>query len=359
LTASVEKETEGMAQATGQYRVGVIGTGRIASSIQDELDHKPSFVILPHSHAGAYAALPSTEIVAAADTNSERLGEFASRWKVADTYANYRDMLREQQLDIVSICTPTRSHREIAEAVATAGVKGVFLEKPVAPSLADVDRIIAAFEANNVKAVVNHTRTFDPYYRRIRELLVEGAIGEVMSFLVHWHEGFLFGSTHLFDLLRFFTGSEADWVFGSIVEAESLFDPGGAGMIRFKNSVDALINVRAGHAAPLEIDIVGTTGRIRIGGALFPELYTRDEVIGELVRRGFPGAVWGVSAMMVAVGELIEAIEQGTKPASDIYDGRAAVELSVAFHVSSRAHAPVALPVTDVKFEIPDPWGRS
>jgi predicted dehydrogenase len=348
-----------MGTADRQYRVGVIGTGRIASSIQDELDHKPSFVILPHSHAGAYAALPSTEIVAAADTNSERLVEFALRWNVADTYANYRDMLDEQQLDIVSICTPTRTHREIAEAVASAGVKGVFLEKPVAQSLGDVDRIIAAFRANNVRTVVNHTRTFDPYYRRIRDLLIEGAIGEVISFLVHWHEGFLFGSTHLFDLLRFFTGSEADWVFGNIVEAESLFDPGGAGMIRFQNGVDALINVRAGHAAPLEIDIVGTAGRMRIGGALFPELYTKDAATGELVRRGFPGAVWGVSAMTVAVSELIDAIETGSKPASDLQDGRAAVELAVAFHLSSHAHAPVALPLDNVAYEIPDPWGRS
>jgi predicted dehydrogenase len=344
-----------------RYRVGVIGTGRIASSIQDELDHKPSFVILPHSHAGAYAALPETQIVAAADTNSERLAEFASRWSVANTYTDYRDLLRVEKLDIVSICTPTRSHREVAEDVAVAGVKGVFLEKPVAQSLADVDRIIAAFEAHNVKTVVNHTRTFDPYYRRIRELLEEGVIGELISFLVHWHEGFLFGSTHLFDLLRFFTSSSADWVFGNIVAAESLFDPGGAGMIRFKNGVDALINVRAGHAAPPEIDIVGSSGRIRIGGALFPELYTKDTTTGELVKRGFPGAVWGVSAMTTAVKELIASIEDGVKPASDIYDGRAAVELSIAFHVSSHAHAPVSIPLSlaEATFEIPDPWGRS
>jgi predicted dehydrogenase len=342
-----------------RYRVGVIGTGRIASSIQDEFAHKPAYVLFPHSHAGAYAALPETEIVAAADTNDERLAEFAARWNVDHTYVDYRDMLNDQQLDIVSICTPTRSHREISEAVAVSDVKGVFLEKPVAQNLADVDRIIAAFAANNVKAVVNHTRTFDPYYRRIRELIADGTIGDLHSFLVHWHEGYLFGGTHLYDLLRFLTNSDVAWVFGDVMNAESPFDPGGAGMMRFQNGVDALINVRVGHAAPLEIDIVGSAGRIRIGSALFPELYSKDASTGELVRRGFPGSIWGTSAMTVAVRELLDAIETGTEPASDLHDGRAAVEVAVAFHLSSQKRAPIALPVTEIDYEIPDPWGRS
>jgi predicted dehydrogenase len=340
------------------YRVGVIGTGRIASSIQDEMLSKPSFVILPHSHAGAYSAIPETTIVAAADTNAERLAEFANRWDVANTYSDYREMLQAEALDIVSICTPTPSHAEIAEAVGASGVKGVFMEKPVAQSLGQVDRVIAAFEANGIKTVINHTRTFDPYYRRIKEVIASGAIGDLHAFMIHWHEGFLFGSTHLFDLLRYLTDSDADWVFGDIVEGESLFDPGGIGTIRFKNGVDALVNVRPGHAAPLEVDIVGTTGRIRIGGSLFPELYNKDATTGELVKRGFPGAVWGVSAMTTAVLELIASIESGVKPASDVHDGRAAVELSVAFHLSSQAHAPVSLPITDTDFEIQDPWGR-
>jgi predicted dehydrogenase len=341
------------------YRVGVIGTGRIASTIQDEFDRKPSFVLFPHSHAGAYTAFPATKIVAAADTNSGRLGEFAQRWSVPSIYGDYREMLQNEQLDIVSICTPTPSHREVAEAVAANGVKGVFLEKPVAQSLRDVDFIANAFERNGVKVAVNHTRTYDPYYRRVRELIADGVIGELHAFLVHWHEGFLFGGTHLFDLLRYLTGSDAEWVYGRLMDADTPFDPGGSGIVRFKNGAEALLNIRVGHAAPIEVDIVGSTGRIRIGGALFPELYTKDQSTGELVRRGFPGAVDGTSAMTVAVQELVRAIETGEKPASDLSDGRAAVELAVAFHLSNRTNAPVTLPVSDLDFEIEDPWGRS
>ena len=59
--------------AEPRYRVGIIGTGRIASTIQDEVVTSPFSFLLPYSHAGAYEAHPATKIVAAADPNAERL----------------------------------------------------------------------------------------------------------------------------------------------------------------------------------------------------------------------------------------------------------------------------------------------
>ena len=62
-----------------RYRVGIIGTGRIASTIQDEVETSPFSFLLPYSHAGAYRAHPATEIVAAADLNAERREAFGER----------------------------------------------------------------------------------------------------------------------------------------------------------------------------------------------------------------------------------------------------------------------------------------
>jgi predicted dehydrogenase len=350
-----------MAAETTRYRVGIIGTGRIASSIQDEVERAPGSQLLPYSHAGAYAEVPATRIVAAADTNPERLAEFGRRWGVAATYGDYREMLRRESMDIVSICTPTRSHLEVALAVAEAGVRGVFMEKPLAQSLADADRIMAAFDARGIRSAVNHTRTYDPSYRRIRELIAEGAIGSPKTVMAHWHEGMLFGGTHLFDLLRFLIGAEAEWVFGQLDPGDGTFDPGGAGLVRFRDGTDVLINSRVGHAAPIELDVVGTAGRIRVGSRVPPELYTFAEVGGgkEWVKRGFPGSVYARSAMTVAVDELIRAIETGAKPGSDLRDSRADLELAVAWHESSRQARPVQLPVATLDYVIEDPWGRS
>jgi predicted dehydrogenase len=270
-------------------------------------------------------------------------------------------MLANEQLDIVSVCTPTRTHAEIFDAVARSGVKGAFLEKPIAQSLREADALVAAFEAHGVKTAVNHIRTFDPYYRRVRWLIETGAIGDLHTIMVHFREGMSFGGSHLFDTLRFLIGAEASWVYGHLDGGDGLFDPGGSGIVGFANGVEVFINNRVGHPVASEFDIVGSTGRIRIGNALFPELYTQDpqSPFGELVRRVFPGSVVARSAMTVAVEELIRAIETGEKAGSDIRDGRANLELAVAFHLSDKTNAPVQLPVTELDYAVEDPWGRS
>ena len=344
-----------------RYRVGVVGTGRIASTIQDEIESSPFSLLLPYSHAGAYAAHPATDVVAAADANAERLADFGRRWGVERLYGDYRQMLADEALDIVSICVPTRVHAEVLEVVASSGVRGVFMEKPIGRTLREADTMIAATDAAGIKVVVNHVRTFDPYYRRIRELIANGAIGRVRSVMVRWREGMSFGGSHLFDLLRMLLGSEARWVFGHLDEGDGLFDPGGSGVIGFADDVEVFLDNRVGHAAPRELDIAGDAGRIRVGDHLFPELYTKDDRsrFGELVQRPFPGSIDGTSAMTVAVDELVRAIETGSKPASDLRDGRANLEIAVAFHLSGRERRPIDLPVTDLDLVVEDPWGRS
>ena len=80
---------------------------------------------------------------------------------------------------------------------------------------------------------------------------------------------------------------------------------------------------------------------------------------GELVQRAFPGSVIAKSPMTVAVEELIRTIETGQEAGSELLDGRANLEIAVAFHLSDRANAPVRLPVSDLDFAVNDPWGRS
>ena len=151
--------------AEPRYRVGVIGTGRIASTIQDEVVASPFSFLLPYSHAGAYEAHPATSIVAAADPSAEQLGAFGERWSVDRLYADYQHMLSTEDLDIVSVCVPTRAHAQVMSAITTSGVRGVFMEKPIGRTLREADDMIAATDQAGIRVVVNHVRTFDPYYR--------------------------------------------------------------------------------------------------------------------------------------------------------------------------------------------------
>ena len=342
------------------YRVGIVGTGRIAGSIQDEVENLPFSFLLPYSHAGAYASVPATRLIAAADLNAERLAAFARRWDLEATYADYRTMLERERLDIVSVCTPTPSHCGVARDALQSGVRALFLEKPVAQNLADADRLLAAVSTVDAVVAVNHFRTYDPYYRRARQMIADGAIGALHSVTVHWQEGMLFGGTHLFDTLRYLTDDEVDWVFGRLDGGDGVFDRGGSGMLRLRSGADVFVDNAVGNSVLCEFDIVGSEGRMRLGNTQFPEWYTRDpEHPLALNGRAFPAAVTARSAMTVAVEELVRALEGGPSPASDLADGRADLELAVAFHLADRDGGVVHLPVTELDYTIEDRWGRT
>ena len=345
------------------YRAAIIGCGRIADTIEDEIETAPGWQLLPFSHAGAYQRSPRTQLVAAADPHPERRASLGRRRGIADEhlYADYREMLERERPDVVSVCVPTRVHAEVALAVAAQpSVRAIFLEKPIAQSLADADRLIAAFAQCSHAVAVNHTRTWDPHYSAIRRLIAEGALGQVHALMCHGREGALFGGTHLFDLLRFLLDREPEWVAGELVPGRT-FDPGARGVISFGGDVRAYVNIAESDPVGFEIDLVGTEGRIRAGQTTYPELYAMDRS-GKRpawIKRTFPGIHDGRSAMLRAVENLLDSLESGAPILSTPRHARTALEIGVAFHLSHhRGGARIPFPVTELDFTIEDPWGR-
>ena len=187
-------------------------------------------------------------------------------------------MLERETPDVVSVCVPTRAHPEVAIEVAAhapRGVKAIFLEKPIAQSLAEADRMIDAFGRHAVAVAVNHTRTWDPLYAAIRRLIAGGAIGAVHSVVAHGREGALFGGVHLYDLLRSLLRREPEWVTGEL-EPGTTFDPAARGVIAFPDGIRAYVNLSEADPTGFEIDVTGTEGRIRAGNALYPEWWQVD-----------------------------------------------------------------------------------
>lgn len=364
-----------MAQPT--YRAAIIGCGRIADTIEDEIESAPGWQLLPFSHAGAYQRSPRTELTAAADPHADRRTGFGQRRGVPEEhlYADYRDMLARENPAVVSVCVPTRHHAEVALHVAAHdSVKAIFLEKPIAQSLVDADRLIAAFERRRVAVAVNHTRTWDPHFAAIRRLIAEGAIGQVHCLMTHAREGALFGGTHLFDLLRSLLNRDPEWVAGEITPGRT-FDPGSRGVISFGEDVCAYVNISESDPVGFEIDIVGTEGRLRAGQTLYPEFYTVDRsqkrpweagqsgggsaVRSTWIKRTFPGIHDGRSAMLRAVENLLDSVESGSPILSTSRHARTALEIGVAFHLSHAQNgARIPFPITNLDYVIEDPWGR-
>lgn len=330
------------------YKAGIIGCGRIASTIEDEVREAPGFGLFPYTHAGVYERNPRTELVAATDVSEERLHAFGERWGVAALYNDAAEMLEREDLDIVSIAASSGVHHPLTMEVVKYPVQGIFLEKPVARSLHEADEMVAACREAGIEVVVNHTRTFDPYYRAAKDLIDGGEIGELRAVMSTWKEGFSFGGSHLFDLLRYMVQADADWVFCHMDEDDSLPDPGGDAYIAYANGVRAHIHMPFKTAAPAAVEFIGSEGMIRLGTYRFQ--WWKVEQVGSrrvIAERPFPGRHTGKSGMYTAVEELIRAIETGERPASTLEDGRTALEITVALRLAGRRGEVVELPVTE------------
>ncbi len=341
------------------YRVGIIGCGRMASTMDDEKRTQPGRVPQPGVLAAAYGQAERTEVVAAADINRDRLADFSTRWGVGRLYADYRDMLQAESLDIVSVATHANLHAEMTVAAAEAGAQAVLCEKAMATSLRDADRMIdACRKSGTILSVLYHNR-WDPLMVRVKELVREGTIGELISIAGNMGPELVHEATHMFDLMRFWSGDEVAWVFGQLDGGrDPADDPGGSGYIRFKRGMHAFVNAVEGSPVGFEFDLVGTRGRIRIGYHV-DELWTVEEGLYEgraLLGRKIPQNIEARSGVVKAIEDLVTCIEAGSAPSCTGEDGRKALEIALAFHVSHReGGAKVELPLQDTSLSVTNP----
>jgi predicted dehydrogenase len=91
---------------------------------------------------------------------------------------DYRDLLKDSQIDAIAIATPVHTHYELALAALRAG-KHVLVEKPLAQTSEEVRRLIEEAERRKLILMVDHTFLFTPAVQKIRELIVEGALGDI------------------------------------------------------------------------------------------------------------------------------------------------------------------------------------
>jgi predicted dehydrogenase len=336
----------GLTGAARPLRAAIVGCGRIASTIQDELEGRPGIQIFPYSHAGAYRAAARTELVAAVDSSPERLQAFGARWGVDRLYRTVDELLAAEEVDLVSICAPTRAHASVFETVVPA-VRGVLLEKPIAITLAEADRMIEVARAHGTHVAVDHTRTFDSWYRRAKELIDEGTIGEVQAIFALWAEGWSGGGSHLFDLVRFLVGGRPDWVFCH-PDGSGARDPGGSALVHYESGLRLFVEAPRGGLAPLEVDLVGTGGRLRLGTYRM-QLYVNDTSRGYAVPAEWPffGRMEMTSGLTGAVEQLAAAVDGGPAPSSTLEHARDALELAVALNRSAATGAVCRLPISD------------
>ena len=116
------------------YRGAVVGCGRMGSTIDDEHIGMPNYP-WPWAHAPAVIEARGIELVAASDTEPDRLDDFSRRWGTSSLFTDYREMVRKEQPDVVCLTTRPDPRAEITIGLAELGVKAIFVETSVNPRL--------------------------------------------------------------------------------------------------------------------------------------------------------------------------------------------------------------------------------
>jgi len=156
------------------FRVGIIGCGR------PRRESGATGFGQGHIHAAGYEASPECEIIAAADISQGNLDAFLGEHDVPRGYLDYREMLHEEGLDIVSVCTWPHLHAQMVVDAAESGVKAIHAEKPMAPTWGEAKRMARVCDERGVQLTFNHQRRFGAPFRRAKALLDRGAIGQLL-----------------------------------------------------------------------------------------------------------------------------------------------------------------------------------
>ena len=146
--------------------MGDVGIGQIGAGFVADL------------HAEAFKLVPGAELRGVASATAERARAFAARHDIPSAHDDYRRLLEDDTVDIVSVAVPNFLHHEVVVAAANAG-KHVICEKPLARTLAEADEMIAACANAGILLMYAEELCFAPKYVRAKELVDEGALGRV------------------------------------------------------------------------------------------------------------------------------------------------------------------------------------
>jgi myo-inositol 2-dehydrogenase/D-chiro-inositol 1-dehydrogenase len=136
-------------------------------------------------HAESFARVPNCEVIAVASPNLHHAVDFAKRHDIPRAMTNYRELLKIEEIDVISIALPNDLHADVTIAAAEAG-KHVICEKPLATTLEEAEAMIAACDKAGVQLMYAEELCFAPKYVRAKELVTSGALGDV--FLVKQSE---------------------------------------------------------------------------------------------------------------------------------------------------------------------------
>jgi len=318
--------------------IGMIGAGAIAR----------------RAHLPAWKSLPDVKVSCIADLSKELAEKVSSEFEVSNWTSDYQDILNDELIDVVDICTPTPSHYEIAKAALSAG-KHVIIEKPLTQNLKEaIDLYKRSTRAKCQVCIIQNWRYLNSV-RNVHNLLQRGALGNLItvhgrSFThvpVGWTTGswlyrssaVLFDFTpHLVDLILWLVRSPIKSVFASGKDFTD-YAP-------FLSSAEIIVTFQDGTVAILAtsweinyqsfmVDLYGSGGRISLDlkrdyyeeshGPITP-LHEAKSFVSKMsnILRGIRAGNLSIKQLMIyetLFKKFLESVEIGTEPPMTIKQG--------------------------------------
>lgn len=291
-------------------------------------------------------------------------------------FTDYRTLIEQTAPRLISIATESGSHAEIALYCIEHGIH-VIIEKPMAMSIQDADRIIELAERKGVWVCACHQNRFNIAVQKCRQALESGRFGKLSHGSIHvrWNRnqdyysqapwrgtwaqdgGALMNQCiHGIDLLRWMLGDEIDEVYGvtrqqfhHYLEAEDL----GMAVVKFKNGAVATIEGSTNvypHNLEETLYLFGEKGTVKLGGKSTNNIDVwefSDENESDFQNKGLKEATSNVygNGHTSLFADMIEAIRENRPPYVDAYAGKRALELVLAIYASSAEQRSVKLPL--------------
>jgi predicted dehydrogenase len=357
------------------------------------LQTKYRVAIVGHTGRGNYGHgidtvwrhFPQCEIVGVADADPKGRAEAVARLNAPQGFADYREMLERTKPDIVAIGPRwLDEHRDMVLAAAERGAH-IYMEKPMCRTLAEADEMAAACEKHNIKLAIAHQTRYSPRLQAVRDILESGQLGTLLELRGRGKEDVRGGGedlwvlgSHIMNLIHHFGGNPT-WCFGRV-------EQGGKPVTRehVKEGNEGIGPLAGDHVVAMYGLDSGATayfgsrrgtggGNGRFGVQIFGSKGVVEILTGHLPSVQFlPDPAWSpgrsrahwipVSSAgigkpeplqeggldggnVLAVKDLLDAIENDRHPECSVYEGRTTIEMIAAVFESHRLGGPVTMPL--------------
>lgn len=339
--------------------VGVIGAGNIA-----------------RIHLGILADVPEAQAIGIYDVDAERARQAADRHGIPRVYDSWRQLLDDANVQAVAILLPHDLHHRFVVEAVEAG-KHVVCEKPLAPTVAECREMLAAAERAGVHLFPVHNRVYDYAAERMRDLLRDGAIGDVFLVQTNGFEGpqtvgvrpwlatksggggvLMAQAVHPAYILRWLLGdaTRVSCLFGSRRRVDMTSEDTAVAVIQFASGVLAEMTATFGIAhGPFDHAIMihgsdgylelrsagGRSGRPHLLHAISPKLFG-DKDLHEVEVAASESWATGFRRLWT---DYAAAIGEGAEPRVTGIDGLRAVEIIEAAYRSQQSGSAIDLPL--------------